>query len=444
MLALCGLLTILAVLIGIFSKKISPMTALIVIPIVAALLAAIFIPGAGFTPSATVKFAVNGIKTIAPTVGMFVFAIVFFGIIKDAGTLDPIIDGILRFVGMKPSRIVLGAAVLAAIVHLDGSGAVTFLVTIPAMLPLFERLNMDKRVLACVVAMAAGTANMLPWGGPTIRAASSLSVNINDLYQPVIPAQIVGMLFVFLCAWYLGRREETRLVAAGNGFGHGNIQYTRPELSDDEKNLVRPSLFWVNILLVVVVLGLMIVNIADPVICFMVGTVTALTLNYPDLKMQRERIDAHAKAALMMGTILLAAGVFTGVMKDTKMLTEMAKFAATHIPKEHAQHMPFVLGLISMPLSLIFDPDSFYFGIMPVLATAGSDLGIAPVQMGQAAILGQMTTGFPVSPLTPATFLLVGLCGIDLGEHQKFTIPFLWATSIVMTITCVVIGLFPI
>ena len=67
------------------------------------------------------------------------------------------------------------------------------------------------------------------------------------------------------------------------------------------------------------------------------------------------------------------------------------------------------------------------------------------VQFAQAALLGQMTTGFPVSPLTPATFLVVvGLCGIELADHQRFTIPFLFGASIVMTIACVVLGIFPI
>lgn len=437
MVALFGLLTIVIVLAGILSKKLSPMAALIIVPIVAALLA-------GFSVADTGKFAVGGVKNIAPVVGMFVFAIVFFGVIKDAGTLDPIIDAILRAVGVRPSRIVLGAAVLAAIVHLDGSGAVTFLVTIPAMLPLFDRLKMDKRLLACVVAMAAGTANMLPWGGPTLRAASSLHVTINDLFMPVLPVQIIGMLFVFLCAWLLGRREEKRLGLATLGAGSAPAEYTHPALSEDEQKLTRPKLFLVNVGLVIAVLAIMIAGVAQPVVCFMLGTIVALMINYPSLKMQRERIDAHAKAALMMATILLAAGVFTGIMKDTKMLTEMARFAAANIPSAHAQYMPVILGLISMPLSLLFDPDSFYFGVLPVLAEAGNVLGVAPVQMGQAAILGQMTTGFPISPLTPATFLLVGLCGIDLGEHQKFTFPFLWATSIVMTVAAVVLGLFPI
>jgi CitMHS family citrate-Mg2+:H+ or citrate-Ca2+:H+ symporter len=437
MLALIGLLVIVVVLGGILTKKLSPMAALIIVPMAGALIA-------GFSFGDTGKFAVKGVQSIAPVVGMFVFAILFFGIIKDAGTLDPIINGILKVVGVKPSRIVLGAAVLAAIVHLDGSGAVTFLVTIPAMLPLFDRLKLDKRVLACVVAMAAGTANMLPWGGPTLRAATALHIPIGDLFMPVLPVQVIGLLFVFGCAWFLGMREEKRLKLSGIGTDGEAVGYTRPALSEAEQKLVRPKLFLVNVALALAVLAAMITEMAAPVVCFMIGTVVALLINYPNVKDQRERVDAHAKAALMMASILLAAGVFTGIMKDTKMLTEMAKFAAGHVPAEYAQHMPVVLGFFSMPLSLLFDPDSFYFGVLPVLAEAGKVLGVAPVAMGQAAIMGQMTVGFPVSPLTPATFLLVGLCGIDLGEHQKFTIPFLWATSIVMTIAAVVLGILPL
>lgn len=437
MLALLGLLTIVVMLAAIMTKRLSPMVALIAIPIIAAVLG-----GFGLE---TGKFIVNGIKGLAPIVGMFVFAILFFGILKDAGMLDPIIDRILKVVGMRPSRIVLGSAVLAAIVHLDGSGAVTFLVTIPALLPLYERLNMDKRILACVVAGSAGVANALPWGGPTLRAAAALHLPVTDVYLPMAPVQVAGLLFVFAAAWFFGKREERRLGLTGADMAGEGITHHQQELTASQRELRRPGKFWINVALVIAVLATMIlVSKIAPVVCFMVGTVLALLINYPDVKMQRARIDDHAKAALLMASILLAAGVFTGIMKDSGMLTAMAKFAAAHVPADMASHIPFVLGLISMPLSLLFDPDSFYFGILPVLAEAGNSLGIPGVQMAQAALLGQMTTGFPVSPLTPATFLLVGLVGIELGDHQKFTIPFLLATSWFMTFVAVAIGLFPI
>ena len=191
MLATLGVITILCLLAAVMSKRLSPLVALIALPIIAALLG-----GFGLQTSA---FIITGIKNVAPVVGMFVFAILFFGIMTDAGMLDPIIDRILRTVGTRPTRIVVGTATLALLVHLDGSGAVTFLVTVPAMLPLYTRLGIDKRILACVCAMAAGV-NFLPWTGPVLRSSAALHVPVADLFQPLIPVQIVGLIFVFACA----------------------------------------------------------------------------------------------------------------------------------------------------------------------------------------------------------------------------------------------------
>jgi len=440
MLALLGFITIFALLVVILGKKMSALVALIAIPVLTALLAGFGAEIGGFITT--------GIKAIAPIAGMLLFAILFFGILTDAGMLDPIVNRILKLVGTNPVRITLGTAMLAAIVHLDGSGAVTFLVTVPAMLPLYIKLNMDKRILACIVALAAGVANALPWGGPTLRASAALHIPISELYLPMVPVQVCGMLFVFGCAWMLGRREQRRLGLTGMGgmaaSGPAAPTHHVRELGEEELKLRRPGRFIPNVLLVLLVLGTMISNLLDPVVCFMIGTVLALMLNYPHVAEQRARVDAHAKAALMMASILFAAGAFTGIMKGTGMLAAMAKLVAASIPVGLATHLPFVTGLVSMPLSMLFDPDSFYFGVLPVLAEAGTALGVPAVQMGQAALMGQMTTGFPVSPLTPATFLLVGLVGIDLAEHQRFTIPFLFAASVFMTCVSVLFGLFPL
>jgi len=437
MLAFLGFLTISTLLFVILGRKMSALVALIAIPVLAALIG-------GFGPEIG-GFITAGIKAIAPVAGMLLFAILFFGVLTDAGMLDPIVNGVLKIVGTHPARITLGTAVLAAIVHLDGSGAVTFLVVVPAMLPLYIKLQMDKRILACVVAMAAGVANALPWGGPTLRASAALHIPMSELYLPMMPVQIAGLLFVFACAWMMGMREQRRLglsgatLAAGGGAAAHHVQ----EIDEAQLKLRRPRRFIPNVLLVIVVLATMITNTLDPVACFMLGTVLALLINYPDVAEQRARVDAHAKAALMMASILFAAGVFTGIMKGTGMLTAMAQLLAASIPASLASHLPFVTGLASMPLSLVFDPDSFYFGVLPVLAEAGTTLGVPQVQLAQAALMGQMTTGFAVSPLTPATFLLVGLVGIDLGEHQRFTIPYLFATAVFMTCISVLIGLFP-
>jgi CitMHS family citrate-Mg2+:H+ or citrate-Ca2+:H+ symporter len=433
-LALLGFLTVAVLFVLIVSRVASPLVALIAVPVAAAL-------AAGFGLE-TARFIVTGVQQIAPVAAMFVFAILYFGIITDAGTLEPVINFILRVVGERPARVVMGSALLALLVHLDGSGAVTFLVAVPAMLPLYDRLRIDRRILACVVSMAAGV-NFLPWTGPMIRASASLHIPVAQLFRPLVPVQLVGLVFVFSVAYYLGRRSErrqsvvnTEIEADSSKRGPAPVHHAR----DQQLALRRPRLLWINGLITLTIMAVMIAGTVDPAVMFMIGTALVLTINYADPAAQRARIDAHAPAALTMAATLLAAGAFTGIMTESGMLTAMARAAVGAVPPHLAPHIPLALAVASMPLSLLFDPDSFYLGVLPVIADVAGAFGVPALQVGQAALLGQMTTGFPVSPLTPATFLVVGLTGIELGEHQRFTGPWLFAATLVMTAAAVLLG----
>lgn len=430
MLAIYGFLTILIFLYLILTKKTSVIVALIIVPIVFGLLS-------GHTVDLG-PMMIDGIIEVAPTAIMLAFAILYFGVMNQAGLFDPIINRVLKLVKGDPLKIVIGTAIIGMVSHLDGSGASTFLITIPAVLPLYNRLGMSKLVLACVVALSAGTMNLLPWGGPTARAGTALNTDVSNIFNPVIPAMIVGLIWVLFVAYLLGRKERKRL-----GIQDTSFEYA-VELSEEDKALKRPKLFWINLALTITLIVLLVNESLPLPVLFMTGFVIALLVNYPNVNQQQKRVDSLSVEVVTIVTIIFAAGIFTGILAGTGMVEAMANSLVSVIPGWLGSQMAVLLAIASMPLSLVFTPDSFYFGVLPILSEAATSYGIDPIEMGRAAILGQITTGFPISPLTPSTFLLIGLAGVDLADHQKFTFKWAFGTTIIMTIVAVLIGVIPI
>lgn len=427
MLAFWGVVTIVMLFVLVIGKKTSPVIALILIPVVTGILAGFW----NELPS----FIGTGLLNIAPTGLMFVFAILFFGILMDAGTFDPIIDRLLAFAGNDPVKIAIATAVLAMLIHLDGSGAVTFLIAVPAMTPVYDRMKMSRLTLASIVALSAGTMNILPWGGPTLRASTSLNIPVTELFNPLLIPVLVGLACVIVIAYYFGIQERKKI-----NFSETDKHQTYQPSVSEKKELARPKLFWVNVFFVLVTISCIIFNISPPHIVFMIAFAIALLINYPKVSDQKARIDAHAKEAMLMASILFAAGCFTGILKGTGMTEAMAGEVVNLIPEQVGRQIPLITGVFAMPASLLFDPDSFYFGILPLLSTSAEYFQASGLEVGRAAILGQMTTGFAVSPLTGSTFLLIGLAGVELGEHQKKTIPWAFLITLIMVFVAILIG----
>lgn len=426
MLALLGFLTIIVFLGLILTKRVSVIVALIIVPIVFAV-----IGGFGLEMG---EFMLEGIKGVAPTGIMLGFAILYFGVMNNAGLFDPLISRVLKAVKGDPLKIVVGTAIIAMLAHLDGSGASTFLITIPALLPLYNKLGMSRIVLAGMVALGAGVMNMVPWGGPTARAATALEMDTSQIFNPVIPAMIAGIIWVLFVAVWIGRKERKRL-------GIVDIEYDHhTELSVEEQAMRRPKLFWFNLLLTILtIVALVKVWLPLPII-FIIAFAIAALINYPKPTDQMEQVKSQAVGMITVVSIIFAAGIFTGILSGTGMITEMATSLVSIIPDSSGGFMSIIVAVTGMPLSLLFTPDAYYFGVLPIISETAAAYGVAPAHIGSAAILGQMTTGFPLSPLTASTFLLIGLAGVELADHQKFIFKWAFGTTIVMTVVAIITG----
>ncbi|MFF0594878.1 CitMHS family transporter [Streptomyces antibioticus] len=454
MLTVLGFAMIATFLVLIMMKKMSPIAALVLIP---ALFCVVVGKGARLG-----DYVIDGVTSLAPTAAMLMFAIVYFGVMIDVGLFDPIVRAILRFCKADPLRIVVGTALLAAIVSLDGDGSTTFMITVSAMYPLYKRLKMSLVVMTGVAAMANGVMNTLPWGGPTARAATALKLDAGDIFVPMIPALAVGLAFVVVLAYVLGRRErkrlgvltldealveerETETVLVGGGgdksrpagggsdaataLGDGTDDDFQGGL-DPERPTLRPKLYWFNALLTVTLLTAMIMELLPIPVLFLLGAALALTVNFPHMPDQKARIGAHAENVLNVSGMVFAAAVFTGVLQGTGMVDHMARWLVDNIPDGMGPHMAFVTGLLSLPLTYFMSNDGFYFGVLPVLAEAGQAHGVSSLEIARASLVGQPL--HMSSPLVPAVYVLVGMAKVEFGDHTRFVVK--WAA-----LTCLVI-----
>lgn len=433
MLSIMGFLTILVLLYLVLTKKTTIHFALVIVPIISALIIGVNYKDLG-------EYMSGGLSSIAETGVMLAFAVLFFGIMFDAGLFDPIIRNVIRISNGDPVKIAAGTAIIGFLSQLDGSGSSTYLITVSSMLPVYVALGMSPLTLAVITGLASGAMNLVPWGGPTIRAATALKVDVMELWVPMIPVQLIGMLCVFLVSIWLGKKEKDRL---GSLEGNGKKVNLNEDFNDKQQEdaLKRPKLFIFNLILTIVVIVILVMGILPLSVTFIVGVPLALMINYRDTKVQQERIEAHAKGAIYTASVIFSAGIFIGIFTETGMIEAMAGTLASGVPDSWGGAFPFILAFLSMPLSILFDPDSFYFGILPVLTSTAETFGIDPMSMGRAAIIGQTTLGASVSPLVGSTWLLVGLAGVHMGDMQKKGIPLAFGIAAIMSFSAILMGL---
>lgn len=435
MLAFIGILMVVVIIYCLMQSKATPSVVFILVPIIAAFLA-------GFSFDQISGFIKSGVTTTWSIAVLFIFSIVYFGVMSDAGMFDPLVNYLTEKAGANVIMVTVATALIATISHLDGALATTLLITVPAMLPIYKKLNIRPVVLLVIIGAAMSIMNLLPWGGPVARTAAITKMDVNLLWQSLIPLQIVGLIIVVGFAAVMGIMEKRRGAGlkAGVKLEDGSEEIKAEELDPKVLALKRPKLVWFNILLTVGVIALLCLTKVPLYGAFMIGLALALLVNYPKASDQAARIKAHAAEALSVPAILLASGIFLGVLSGTKMLTAMATAIINVIPAFVGPYLHIVLGIFSVPIGMLLGTDSFFFGLVPLAIGVGSQYGIEPTNMAKAMLIGK-NFGVLVTPHAATTYLAIGLAGIDIKELLRFCTPLLWLVGIISLACAVVMGI---
>ena len=432
MVAVVGFAMIICIVALLLKGKMSPIVVLTVIPAVAALIL-------GHGPVEIADFIKEGVKTTTNNGILFIFSVIYFGVMSDTGMFDVIVNFLVKKAGNNVIAVTVATAIIATIAHLDGTTATTVLITIPALYPVYKAMKIDAKILLCLTGACMGVMNLLPWGGPVARAATVLSMDANDLWHILIPIQIVGLIFNIVVAVLLGMLA----IKQGAGAGKGEKVEQDQKTKDEEIALRRPKLLIFNLALTIALIAVLSAGLVTSYVAFMIALSLALAVNYPDLKTQDKLVKKHAPAALIISATLFSAGAMVGIFDGTGMLTEMANAIMSIIPGFLGQFIHIIFGILALPLGLCIGTDAYFYGIMPLVMQVGETYGVASLSTALTMVIGK-NLALMVSPLVPATYLAIGLTDVELKDHMKFSIPIYWGISIVMLVIGVILGIVPL
>lgn len=427
---------ILVFMILIMTKKMTPFTALLVNPVVFAIVGSLL----GLWSGDIGTFALTGLKTTSTTAIMLLFAVLFFTLMIDTGLFDPLSNAMIRFAKGDPLKVMIATVLLSASLSLNGDGTTTMIIVCSVFVPIYKKLKMKTLDLAVLTILSHSILNLLPWGGPTARVITVLKLNESTVLQGLVPMMIFGTIYVIGVSIFMGLRERKRL---------GIIHFTEEQLKEmttivdpELLEIRRPKNLWINFILTAAVIVMLILGTLPSVIIFMGATAIGLLINYPKLADQRARIEADAPDAIQVSMVVMSAGVFMGILDGTGMGTAIATSMTSVIPASWGKFWGLIVAFLSAPGTVFLSNDAFCFGVLPVLAEAGKVYGYTPLQLGFTSLMGQAF--HLLSPLVPFIYVLLRMTNVDMGQWQRKSALYAIGIFLIYIVVGIAFGLMPL
>jgi CitMHS family citrate-Mg2+:H+ or citrate-Ca2+:H+ symporter len=412
-------------------NKFPPSVLFIVLPTVAALVC-----GFGFKELG--EYVASGLKSVVGTATLVAFSAMFFTLMKEAGVFDVIVRFILRFVTQSTFSVLLATLVIASVCSLDGNAYATLLVTVPALLPIYEKMNISRKTLLMLVTVGVGVTGITPWGGSLNRAIAVTHLDILEVYYKLIPLQVVLFVLGVVLCWYMARVENR----SGSGISKEAFLVMRQEMLTS-KGDHNPWLLRANFVLVIATIVILVSGLVAGNFLFMIAFSLAVMINYPDAKKAQQKIKDYALTIFPVIVIFLTIGVFVGILQNTGIIKVLVNELAAVLPSSLGPYLYIILAAFSVPIVILIGSDAFYFALLPLAVGLGQSFDVSPLHVTIAMLITEQI-GLLLSPVIPATHLGLGLLNLQVGEHIRHSMVKIWIMSVCALFAAVVLGIIPV
>ncbi len=383
-------------------------------------------------------FIGNGLKTVSGTLFLMVFAVLYFGILHEAGVFKALVSFVLRYLGNSVLGTLIASGAISMLTQLDGSGATTALCTIPTMRPIFERQKIRREALLLIESLASGILCLLPWAPAIVEASAYVELDVVGVFRFLLPVFIFGIVMVFVFCVPVAIIEKKH----GAGLSDEEFKLMKQELNTKLEFPLGKGVAIFDGVFTLILMAALLAGWVSTNVAFGVGYGLLLVVNFPKVKKQQEYFKQQAPVALSMAFTMLGVGVLVGINNGTGALNDLAVLISEHAPHALLAHLPVIVAALALLLTITMGSAKNAI-IIPALIPIVAPFGFTPIQVMApiftAGVIGANLCLFNASP-----YLALGLAEVEMKDHLKYSLLPVYGYSLLMVLFMVITGMLPL
>lgn len=361
-------------------------------------------------------------------------AVLFFGILQEAGVFDAIIKFIINHLGNNVLGTLLITAVIGMATQLSGSGATCALCTIPTVRPLYEKQNIRREALLLIETLASGVICLMPWAPGINEVSAYVDLDVYDVFLRIRPLVIFSILAVFALCFIVAAFEKKN----GAGMTDEEFQKVKAEINKPLEFKMGKTMAIVDGLAALFIIICLLGGWLKSNVAFALGFVVLLFLNYRTAKDKGEYLKMKAGMCFNLAFTMLGVACIVGINNGAGGLSDLSNLIANSGFSVIIPHLPFILCLLSMPLSITISGSKNSVVVPAVVAmVAGYGMGALDV-MPAVFACGVISANLNLYNASP--YLALGLAGVEMKDHLKYSLVPVYVFSLVMIAFMAVTG----